>query len=106
MRLIFAEPAERDLDDIIDYIALDNPAAAAKVYRAIVAAAERLTRFPEIGRAGRLPDTRELTIASLPYLIVYEVTAETVTIVAVFHGARDLVRALSERRAELKPPRQ
>lgn len=106
MRLDFTEPAERDLDDIIDYIALDNPAAAEKVYRAIVAAAERLTRFPEIGRVGRLPDTRELTIASLPYLIVYQVAAETVTILAVFHSAHDLGRALAERKAELKPPKQ
>jgi len=106
MRLVFAEPAERDLKDIVDYIAFDNPAAAEKVYRAIIASAERLTRFPEIGRIGRLPDTRELTIASLPYLIVYQVAAETVTILAVFHGARDLVRALNERRAGLKPPQQ
>jgi plasmid stabilization system protein ParE len=29
MRLVFAEPAARDLDDIIRYIALDNPNAAA-----------------------------------------------------------------------------
>jgi toxin ParE1/3/4 len=47
--------AARDLDDFIDYIALDNPPAAEKVYRAIVAAAERLQDFPEIGHAGRLP---------------------------------------------------
>lgn len=102
MRLVFAEPAERDLDSIIGYIAIDNPAAAEKVYRAIVATAERLTRFPEIGRPGRLPDTRELTVASLPYLIVYQVTADVVTILAVFHGARDLALALAERKARLK----
>jgi toxin ParE1/3/4 len=106
MRLVFAEPAERDLKDIVDYIALDNTAAAEKVYRAIVVAAERLTRFPDIGRVGRLPDTRELTISSLPYLVVYQVATETVTILAVFHGARDLPSALAERKAQLEPPRQ
>ncbi|KGM34194.1 type II toxin-antitoxin system RelE/ParE family toxin [Inquilinus limosus] len=106
MRLVFAEPAESDLKDIIDYIALDNPLAAERVYGAIVATAERLTRFPEIGRVGRLPDTRELTVTSLPYLIVYQVATETVTILAVFHGARDLARALDERKAGLKPPQQ
>lgn len=103
MRLVFAEPAESDFKDIIDYIALDNPAAAEKVYRAIVAAAGRLTRFPEIGRVGRLPDTRELTVVPLPYLIVYQVTADAVTVLAVFHGARDLAAALAERKAGLKP---
>lgn len=103
MQLVFAEPAERDLDAIIDYIALDNPAAAEKVFRTIVAAAGRLIRFPEIGRAGRLPDTRELTVVPLPYLIVYQVAADAVTILAVFHGARDLAAALAERKAGLKP---
>ncbi|QCI79148.1 type II toxin-antitoxin system RelE/ParE family toxin [Hankyongella ginsenosidimutans] len=46
MRLVFAEPAARDLDDIIDYIALDNPPAAEKVYRTIVTATDRLQDFP------------------------------------------------------------
>ena len=102
MRLVFAEPAARDLDAIIDYIALDNPLAAEKVYRTIVTAAERLKDFPEIGHAGRLPATRELSVPSLPYIIVYDVGTEGVTVLAVFHAARDLARALHERRKELE----
>ncbi len=98
MRLEFAEPAARDLEDIIDYIALDNPGAAEGVYRAIVTAAERLQAFPDLGHAGRLPKTRELLVVSLPYIIVYQVDAEAVTVLAVFHGARDLARALKDRR--------
>ena len=101
MRLVFAEPAARDLEDIIDYIALDSPAAAETVYRAIVAATERLCEFPEAGRPGRLPRTREWTVVSLPYIIVYQVRDDAVTVLAVFHGARDLARALAERRNEL-----
>lgn len=97
MRLVFAEPAARDLDDIIDYIARDDPGAAEKVYRAIAAAA-RLGDYPHIGHAGRLPETRELSVTSLPYIIVYEVGRDAVTILAVFHAARDLVRAIEERR--------
>lgn len=100
MRLAFTQAAASDLDGIIDYVALDSPAAAEKVFRAIVAAAERLIDFPDMGHVGRLPDTREILVAGLPYLIVYQVAAETVMILAVFHGARDLVRALAERRNE------
>jgi toxin ParE1/3/4 len=102
MRLVFAAPAERDLDRIVEHIALDNPDAAENVYRAIIGCAERLADFPELGRIGRLPGTRELPVPSLPYLIVYEVAAKTVTILAVFHGARDLAKALAGRRKELK----
>jgi toxin ParE1/3/4 len=97
MRLIVAEPAARDLGDIIDYIALDNPTAAERVYRAISASAARLRDFPNIGHAGRLPGTRELSIQALPYVMVYAADAETVTILAIFHTARDISRALRER---------
>jgi toxin ParE1/3/4 len=101
MRITFARAARRDLDSIIDYIALDNPAAAEKAFRAIVATARRLTAFPDMGHVGRLPGTREFTVKGLPYLIVYQVGADTVTVLAVFHGARDLVKALTERRREM-----
>ena len=106
MRLVFAEPAERDLDSIIDYIALDNPNAARKVYRVIVAAARRLTRFPMIGRPGRLQETREFSLPSLPYIMVYQVGAEAVTVLAVFHTSRDLARAFVERQSELAQRRR
>jgi toxin ParE1/3/4 len=84
-QLVIAEPAARDLEGIVDYIALDNPVAAEKVYWGIVSAAEKLPGFPALGRPGRHPETRELSIADLPYLIVYEVGSEAVTILAVFH---------------------
>lgn len=98
MRVAFTAAAKRDFGAIVDYIALDNPAAAKKVYRAIVAVTHQVAEFPQMGHAGRLPHTREVALASLPYLIVYQVAKDAVTIVAVFRGARDLTRALAERR--------
>jgi len=98
MRLRFAQAARQDLKDILNYIAQDSPNAAEKVYRAIVASAQRVMEFPRVGRPGRLSGTRELPVPSLPYLIVYEIEAEFVTILAVFHGARNLAQAFSERR--------
>jgi toxin ParE1/3/4 len=102
MQLALAEPAARDLDSIIAYIALDNPAAAETTFRAIVDVAGSLTDFPEMGQRGRLADTRELTVPGLPYQIVYRIDGDTVTVLAVFHTARDLARALSDRRKELR----
>lgn len=95
--LVLAEPAARDLESIVDYIALDNPNAAEGVYRGIVAAAQSLTEFPALGRPGRHPDTRELLVSGMPYLIVYEVGPDAVIIVAVFHTSRHLPQALQER---------
>lgn len=101
-RLVIAEPAARDLEGIVDYIALDNPAAAEGVYRGIITAAYKLPQFPSLGRPGRHPETRELSVSGLPYLIVYEVSDEAVMILAVFHTARDLAQAMRER---VKAPR-
>ena len=97
-RLVFARAARHDLADIIEYIALDSSTAAQSVFRSIVAAAEKLLTFPAMGRVGRVPHTRELVIAGTPYLWVCHVTNTAVIVVAVFHGARDLARALAERR--------
>lgn len=95
--LVIAEPAARDLEGIVDYIAMDNPVAAESVYWGIVRTAEKLPAFPALGRLGRHPETRELSVSGLPYLIVYEVGPETVTILAVFHTSRDFARALHDR---------
>ncbi|WP_445679695.1 type II toxin-antitoxin system RelE/ParE family toxin [Radicibacter daui] len=102
MRLLFADPAANDLADIIDDIALDNPPAAERIFRAISDTAQRLIRFPDSGRPGRLAGTREIPVPDLPYLVVYQAIEDTVTVLAVFHGARDLAKALDERRQELK----
>lgn len=102
-RLGLASAAEQDLANISAWIAHDNPHAAEKVLRAIVAAARRLPNFPEMGRAGRWPETREFPVPGLPYLLVYAVTADAVTIIAVFHESRDLARAWAERQQGAKP---
>jgi len=101
IRLIFAEAAKNDLESIIDYIALDNPIAAEAVYRAIISAGALLNYFPQMGRPGRLPGTRQLTVPGLPYLIAYQINADQLTVLAVFHGARDLAQALRQRQTNL-----
>ncbi len=95
--LLIAGPAARDLDAIVDYIAQDNADAAHRVFHAIVQTAQNLPQFPALGRPGRHPNTREITVAGLPYVIVYQVGADSVTIVAIFHTARDVARAVGDR---------
>ncbi len=97
MRVTYASAARRDLDAIIDYISLEDRAAAERVFYAISDSVSRLGDYPNIGHVGRVPDTRELSVTGLPYIVVYEVSAEAVTVLAVFHGARDLARAMAER---------
>lgn len=96
-RLVIAEPAARDLEGIVNFIAVDNPRAAERVYRGIVRVAEKLPAFSSLGRPGRHPETREFSVPDLPYLIVYEVSPHAVTILGVFHTSRDLAKALRDR---------
>ncbi|MAC11982.1 MAG: type II toxin-antitoxin system mRNA interferase toxin, RelE/StbE family [Sphingorhabdus sp.] len=97
MLVTYASAARRDLNAIIDYISLEDRAAAERVFYAISDSVSRLGDYPNMGHVGRVPDTRELSVTGLPYIVVYEVSAEAVTVLAVFHGARDLARAMAER---------
>ncbi|NBC29709.1 MAG: type II toxin-antitoxin system RelE/ParE family toxin [Spirochaetes bacterium] len=57
-RLSSAEPALLDSEEIAEYIALDNPAAASRYVRKGFAATERLKRYPNSGkRPAELPHT-------------------------------------------------
>jgi toxin ParE1/3/4 len=92
MRLRYTAEARRHIAAIYSYICDRNPAAATQVAARIRSAAERLTEFPRIGRAGRVHGTHEWVVRGLPYIIVYEIGAidpDEVLILTVFHAAQD-----------------
>jgi addiction module RelE/StbE family toxin len=90
MRIRWTIPAVDDLERIADYIAQDNTAAARAVTRAIVDGVSELRDFPNRGRPGESPDTRELVIsAHTAYVVVYHVGKEAIEIWHVWHGAQD-----------------
>jgi plasmid stabilization system protein ParE len=49
-QIILAPEAERDLDEIVAYIAKDNPAAAEKFGIRLIERVELLKSFPRLGR--------------------------------------------------------
>ena len=81
--LIWLEEALDDLEGIIDFIEMHNPAAAARLGSAIRNTAERLPDHPYMYRTGRVPGTREALITP-NYVLVYRVT-DAVEIMAVLH---------------------
>ena len=68
------------------YIARERPAAAKRQVERILAAAVRLERFPESGRPGRRPGTRELVVSQTPYLLPYRLRGELIEVLRVLHG--------------------
>lgn len=89
MRLRWTRLAERDLDEIAEYIGQDNPAAAARVVLELIDQAETLLpEHPAIGRPGRVLGTRELVVGNLPYILAYRVRGRDVELLRVLHTAR------------------
>jgi toxin ParE1/3/4 len=88
VRVRWLKRALKNLDDQAEYIARDNPQAAARIVERIATSVDRLATHPASGRPGRVPGTRELVITGTPYIVPYRVRDETVEILRVFHAAR------------------
>lgn len=82
------EDAIDDLDALADYIATDDPAAAARVFTRIEETTDGLAGFPHRGRPGRCAGTRELVVTGTPYVVAYRITDKTIDILRVLHGRR------------------
>ena len=88
MRVRWLKRALKNLDEEAEYIARDNPQAAARIVEGIATGVDRLATHPAAGRPGRVPGTRELVIDATVYIVPYRVRDETVEILRVFHAAR------------------
>ena len=89
MRIRWTPAAADDLEQIGKYLREHNPTVAQSTVLRLYDAAQSLKQFANRGRIGRITGTRELVISSLPYIIVYQVAAQSVSIVRVVHSAED-----------------
>jgi toxin ParE1/3/4 len=87
--------AEEDLNDILEYIAADNPSAAAAVLDRIERDFRLLSQQP---RLGRIPEEEELVrmgyrfLVVRDYLIFYTLEEGTILVHRIVHGDRDYLR--------------
>ena len=91
-------PAARaDLQQIHDYIAKDNPAAALRFVDQLEAHCTRLADHPHSGvaRPEFGPAHRSLVVPGTRYVIIYRHANDRVEILHVRHGSPDLVRLFS-----------
>lgn len=90
MRLRWTEPAVHDLTQICDYIEQHgSPGSARRVALSIYESVSGLADFPERGRTGRKPGTRELVLVRLPYVAIYRIRHDVVEILRILHGAQN-----------------
>jgi toxin ParE1/3/4 len=89
-KVVFAPASEADLELIHDYIAAENPAAAAALVTRLEDLAARLADARGMGRARPelLPDLRSFPFGN--YLLFYRRSDNGIEVVRVLHGARDI----------------
>ena len=89
MIIRWSETAIANLEQLRDYIADRNLEAAQAAAQRIIAAVAALERFPNMGRIGRAPDTRELIVPGSPFIIPYRVTDDRVVVLAVIRAEQN-----------------
>jgi len=87
VRVVWTPEAQQDRTDVWDYIAADNPRAAARMDELFSDAGALLAQHPHRGKPGRILGTREL-IPHESYRLVYQIDGETVWILTLVHTAR------------------
>ena len=100
-RVQWAEAAVRDLEELFSYIATDSPLNAERILGKLEKRALSLGSAPTRGRV--VPELahfgirnwRELIVR--PYRILYRIEEDTVNVLAVLDGRRELQDLLLER---------
>ena len=89
--------AEKDLDNIWDYIAADKPPAADRLIDHIEGAIEMLARHPLLGkpRPELWPDVRSFSVGE--YLVFYFALPRKIVVARVLSGHRDLDALFDDR---------
>jgi plasmid stabilization system protein ParE len=96
MRLRLSPCIPADLEEIVDYIALDSPRQAARVLRLLSERMKEIAKHPQIYRL-RPEIGAEARLATVGnYVILFRIRHDAVRIERVVHGGRDLLSILEE----------
>ncbi|WP_159567494.1 type II toxin-antitoxin system RelE/ParE family toxin [Budvicia diplopodorum] len=87
MKVIWADNARQDREEIWNHISSHSPKAAVKLDELFSSFADKLTEYPLLGAKGKISGTRELILHE-NYRLVYEVDMGVVYILALVHTAR------------------
>jgi toxin ParE1/3/4 len=100
-QIVWTEPALSDLDAIADYIAIENPQAAAALVRRIIGHIEQLADHPESGsRPQELKRSRYRQIVEPPCRVFYRYDGHKVFILHVMRSERLLRKTRLTSRAK------
>jgi plasmid stabilization system protein ParE len=94
MKVYWTDTAEGHLDAIYAHIALDSPQYAKRMVDRLTRRSQQIADFPLSGR--RVPEYDADQIREViegPYRIIYHMKLDQVDVLAVIHGAMDVLRS-------------
>ena len=89
MLIKWTKTALGSVNEIAGFIAKDNPTRATSFVLELQESVAKLQTHPGMGRAGRVPGTRELVLHQ-NYIAIYRVRGDDVEILRLHHAARNL----------------
>jgi len=93
VRVRFTPSARLQFLEALAYIRRDEPSAAQSFRKGSEHVLRRLEKYPESGRAiPEFPELPHREVVIIPYRFFYRVEKKTIWVVAVWHGAQELVK--------------
>ena len=71
MKVVWLTQADRDLFSAFEWLSDKNLPAARRAVSAIYSQIEQLQKFPQLGRVGKITNTRELVTHQTRYIAAY-----------------------------------
>lgn len=101
IRIVWATPAAHDLTEVVDYLARDSPAAAARFLAPVDQTVSRLGSLPRLGRVvpelERHQVDRYREVVLNPRRLIYRADPDRVYVLAVIDGRRNVEDILLRR---------
>ena len=97
MKVHLTDTAEEHLDALYTYIAQDSPEYAKRMVDRLTRRSQQIANFPFSGR--RVPEYDIDQIREViegPYRIIYYIKPDQIDVLAVIHGAMDVLRSSEE----------
>jgi toxin ParE1/3/4 len=94
--VVRTDRAEQDLTEILEYLEEHSPTAAEQLAETIDERCAMLGQLPLMGRSRDDLALGLRSIAIRPYVLFYRVTDESVQVIRILHGKRDMDRIMSQ----------
>jgi plasmid stabilization system protein ParE len=99
MKYRISRRADKDIEEICDFIARDNLDAANRLDERIHQTIKSLAEFPGMGHTrSDVEDRRYLFWSVGNYVIAYRIERKSLVVVRIVHGARDFRRLFNKNR--------